>query len=133
MALVSLKAEDVLAREKQSETEQRAIIITHAPSVPKLTRAKARELNKTPVISLPLLNAETQQPEIAKLIQDELNSDEEDEDFTLQEEELPVIFVTFLEITVLHILLFAFSLTMGMTPLALGMWNLTLKLRYHRP
>uniref|UniRef100_A0A1A9ZY38 Uncharacterized protein n=1 Tax=Glossina pallidipes TaxID=7398 RepID=A0A1A9ZY38_GLOPL len=89
LALVTLKAEDELAREKQSETEQRAIIITHAPPIPKLTRAKARELNKTPVISLPLLNAETEQPEIAKLIQDELNSDEEDEDFTLQEEELP--------------------------------------------
>ncbi|KAI9576784.1 hypothetical protein GQX74_010766 [Glossina fuscipes] len=89
LALVTLKAEDELAREQQSETEQRALIITDMPSVPKLTRAKARELNKTPVISLPVLNAETEQPEIAKLIQDELNSDEEDEDFTLQEEELP--------------------------------------------
>uniref|UniRef100_A0A1A9X313 Uncharacterized protein n=1 Tax=Glossina brevipalpis TaxID=37001 RepID=A0A1A9X313_9MUSC len=89
LALVTLKAEDELAREKQNETEQRAIIITDTPSVQKLTRAKARELNKTPVISLPLLNVETGQPEIAKLIQDELNSDEEDEDFTLQEEDLP--------------------------------------------
>uniref|UniRef100_A0A1I8NTI6 Myb-like domain-containing protein n=1 Tax=Stomoxys calcitrans TaxID=35570 RepID=A0A1I8NTI6_STOCA len=85
LALITLKAEHELALEK-SEAEQRAIIITDTPSIPKLTRSKAKELNKQPVISLPkLLGAE--QTEIATLITDELNSDEEDEEYTFKEED----------------------------------------------
>lgn len=86
--MVTLKAEDELAREKE-QAEQRAIIITDTPSIPKLTRAKAKELNKQPVISLPkLLGAE--QTEIATLINEELNSDEEDEEYTFKEEDFVV-------------------------------------------
>ncbi|XP_073813487.1 gon-4 like protein muscle wasted [Musca autumnalis] len=85
LALITLKAEDELAREKL-EAEQRAIIITDTPSIPKLTRSKAKELKKQPTISLPkILSAE--QTEIASLINEELNSDEEDEEYTFKEED----------------------------------------------
>uniref|UniRef100_A0A034WK91 GON-4-like protein n=2 Tax=Bactrocera dorsalis TaxID=27457 RepID=A0A034WK91_BACDO len=85
LALVTLKAEDEIERERQ-ESEQPAIIITDTPSVPKLTRARARELNKTPGITLPVVN-EIKEPEIATLIQDELNSDEDDEEYVFKEED----------------------------------------------
>ncbi|XP_036330028.1 uncharacterized protein LOC118742223 [Rhagoletis pomonella] len=85
LALVTLKAEDEIARERQA-SEQPAIIITDTPSVPKLTRAKARELNKTAGITLSTLT-ENKEPEIAALIQDELNSDEDDEEYVFQEED----------------------------------------------
>ncbi|XP_075169020.1 gon-4 like protein muscle wasted [Haematobia irritans] len=85
LALVTLKAEHELAKEK-SEADQTAILITDTPSIPKLTRSKAKELNKQPVISLPkLLGA--QPTEIATLITEELNSDEEDEEYTFKEED----------------------------------------------
>uniref|UniRef100_A0A0A1X5X7 GON-4-like protein n=1 Tax=Zeugodacus cucurbitae TaxID=28588 RepID=A0A0A1X5X7_ZEUCU len=85
LALVTLKAEDEIARERR-ESEQPAIIITDTPSVPKLTRAKARELNKTPGITLSAIN-EIKAPEIATLIQDELHSDEDDEEYVFKEED----------------------------------------------
>ncbi|XP_065369524.1 uncharacterized protein mute [Calliphora vicina] len=85
LALVTLKAEDELAREKQTNEETRAILITENPSVPKLTRAKARELNKTPILKLPSINQED--PEIASLIKDDLRSDDEDEEYVFQEED----------------------------------------------
>ncbi|XP_030238913.1 uncharacterized protein LOC108655014 isoform X2 [Drosophila navojoa] len=95
LALVTLKAEDELAREKReaataNEEEQQqqrgAIIITETPSVPKLTRAKARELNRTPGITLPPLN-ETPLNEIEVLIREDLHSDEEDEEYTFKEDD----------------------------------------------
>ncbi|XP_023301038.2 uncharacterized protein LOC111683217 [Lucilia cuprina] len=84
LALVTLKAEDELAREKKSH-EERAILITENTSVPKLTRAKARELNKTPILKLPSLKVP--EPEIASLIKEDLHSDEEDEEYVFQEED----------------------------------------------
>lgn len=90
MALVTLKAEDELAREKR-EAEQRAIIITDTPSVPKLTRAKARELNRTPAIALPSLKESSSgATEIAALINNDLHSDEDDEEYTFKEEDFIV-------------------------------------------
>lgn len=85
---MTLKAEDEIARERQ-ESEQPAIIITDTPSVPKLTRAKARELNKTPGINLSSINDITK-PEIATLIQEELNSDEDDGEYVFKEEDFIV-------------------------------------------
>ncbi|XP_053966533.1 uncharacterized protein LOC128868456 [Anastrepha ludens] len=85
LALVTLQAEDEVARERE-ETEQPAIIITDTPSVPKLTRAKARELNKTPGITLSTSH-ESKEPEISALIQDELHSDEDDEEYVFKEED----------------------------------------------
>lgn len=86
LALVTINAENELAREKAA-----AVIITETPSVPKLTRAKARELNKTPMIPLaPLTDREA--TEISKLIDEDLNSDDEDEEYTFQEEDFVVIF-----------------------------------------
>ncbi|KAM7341508.1 gon-4 like protein muscle wasted isoform 2-T2 [Cochliomyia hominivorax] len=87
LALVTLKAEDALAKEQKKNEEQRAIIITETPSVPKLTRAKARELNKTPVIKLPSLKKQETEPEIAALIKEDLHSDEEDEEYVFKEED----------------------------------------------
>ncbi|XP_067626696.1 uncharacterized protein mute [Eurosta solidaginis] len=87
LALVTLQAEGELARERQDSNEQPAIIITDTPSVPKLTRAKARELNKTPGITLSPLNCESKEPEIASLIQEELHSDEDDEEYVFKEED----------------------------------------------
>lgn len=88
--MVTLKAEDALAKEQQENEEQRAIIITETPSIPKLTRAKARELNKTPIIQLPALKDPQPEPEIAALIKDDLHSDEEDEEYVFQEEDFVV-------------------------------------------
>lgn len=90
MALVTLKAEDELAKEKRKEEEQRAIIITETPSIPKLTRAKARELNKTPTVKLTPLK-DQEQHEIASLIKEDLHSDEDDEEYVFQEEDFVVI------------------------------------------
>ncbi|XP_034476357.1 uncharacterized protein LOC117783197 [Drosophila innubila] len=94
LALVTLKAEDELAREKreaeaQVEMQQQrgAIIITETPSVAKLTRAKARELNRTPGISLPPLNDTPVNNEIEALIREDLHSDEEDEEYTFKEDD----------------------------------------------
>nr|XP_016999537.2 uncharacterized protein LOC108059025 [Drosophila takahashii] len=92
LALVTLKAEDELAREKKQESAEQqkrgAIIITDTPSVPKLTRAKARELNCTPGISLPQLNeTPTDNEGIEALIREDLHSDEEDEEYTFKEED----------------------------------------------
>ncbi|XP_017079177.1 uncharacterized protein LOC108113172 [Drosophila eugracilis] len=91
LALVTLKAEDELARERLESVEQQkrsAIIITDTPSVPKLTRAKARELNCTPGISLPQLNETlTDNNNIEALIRADFHSDEEDEEYTFKEED----------------------------------------------
>ncbi|XP_022226226.2 uncharacterized protein LOC111076659 [Drosophila obscura] len=91
LALVTLKAEDELARERLESTEQQkrgAIIITDTPSVAKLTRAKARELNCTPSISLPSLNdSPVDANGIEALIRDDLHSDEEDEEYTFKEDD----------------------------------------------
>lgn len=96
LALVTLKAEDELAKEKreaatanEEEQQRGAIIITETPSVPKLTRAKARELNRTPGITLPPLN-ETPLNEIEVLIREDLHSDEEDEEYTFKEDDFHV-------------------------------------------
>lgn len=95
-----MKAEDELAREKL-KAEDRAIIITDTPSIPKLTRSKAKELKKQPIISLPkILSAE--QTEIASLINEELNSDEEDEEYTFKEEDFVVRF--FLDIRIISVI-----------------------------
>lgn len=97
LALVTLKAEDELAREKreaevlEEDQEQRgAIIITDTPSVGKLTRAKARELNRTPGITLPPLNNTPVNEEIEALIREDLHSDEEDEEYTFKEDDFHV-------------------------------------------
>ncbi|XP_055856678.1 uncharacterized protein LOC129919724 [Episyrphus balteatus] len=89
LAFITLKAEDELAREKEeAEKSQTAAVIVKDidPSIPKLTRAKARELNKPPMIALPSL-MEPQTSEIATLIQEDLHSDEEDEEYTFKEED----------------------------------------------
>lgn len=80
-----------MAREKQTNEETRAILITETPSVPKLTRAKARELNKTPILKLPSLNQE--EPEIASLIKDDLRSDDDDEEYVFQEEDFVIFYI----------------------------------------
>ncbi|ALC42813.1 mute [Drosophila busckii] len=95
LALVTLKAEDELAREKREREEEQeekqeqrgAIIITETPSVAKLTRAKARELNCTPGITLPPLNNTPVDNEVQVLINQELHSDEDDEEYAFKEED----------------------------------------------
>ncbi|KAH8298573.1 hypothetical protein KR044_012147, partial [Drosophila immigrans] len=98
LALVTLKAEDELAREKreaeaqeklhmQEQQQRGAIIITETPSVAKLTRAKARELNRTPGISLPPLKDSPVDNDIEALIREDLHSDEEDEEYTFKEDD----------------------------------------------
>lgn len=89
LAFITLKAEDELAREKEEaeKTQTAAVIVNKLdPSIPKLTRAKARELNKPPLIALPSL-MEPQTSEIATLIQEDLHSDDEDEEYTFKEED----------------------------------------------
>jgi len=97
LALVTLKAEDELAREKREaeakeelQQQRGAIIITETPSVAKLTRAKARELNRTPGITLPPLNDTPINNEIEALIRDDLHSDDEDEEYTFKEDDFHV-------------------------------------------
>ncbi|KAH8403651.1 hypothetical protein KR215_000428, partial [Drosophila sulfurigaster] len=97
LALVTLKAEDELAREKreaeaqeklqQQQPQRGAIIITETPSVAKLTRAKARELNRTPGITLPPLKDTAVDNDIEALIREDLHSDEEDEEYTFKEDD----------------------------------------------
>ncbi|XP_023037776.1 uncharacterized protein LOC6640489 [Drosophila willistoni] len=86
LALVTLKGEDDVAKQKVEQERRSAIIITDTPSVPKLTRAKARELNCTPNITLPPLN-ETPTDGLEALISQDLQSDEEDEEYTFKEDD----------------------------------------------
>lgn len=96
LALVTLKAEDEVAREKKKlepadQHKRGAIIITDTPSVPKLTRAKARELNCTSAISLaPLNETPTDADGIEALIREDLHSDEDDEEYTFKEDDFHV-------------------------------------------
>lgn len=84
-----------MAKEKQKTEEHTTIIITETPSIPKLTRAKARELNKTPILKLPALKTDQEsEPEIAALIKDDLHSDEDDEEYVFQEEDFVVLAYT---------------------------------------
>ncbi|XP_030383258.1 uncharacterized protein LOC115630741 [Scaptodrosophila lebanonensis] len=87
LALVSLKAEDEVAREKREAEKRGAIIITDTPSGEKLTRAKARELNRTPGIALPALSESPATNGIEVLIREDLHSDEEDEEYTFKEDD----------------------------------------------
>lgn len=57
----------------------------------KLTRSKARALNKKPMPIVPL-NEKEPEPEVAALICQELNSDEEDEEYCPREEDFVVFF-----------------------------------------
>ncbi|XP_017024733.1 uncharacterized protein mute [Drosophila kikkawai] len=91
LALVTLKAEDELAREKKLETADQqkrgAIIITDTPSVPKLTRAKARELNCATGILAHLNETPSDADGIEALIREDLHSDEDDEEYTFKEDD----------------------------------------------
>ncbi|XP_055374922.1 uncharacterized protein LOC129607773 [Condylostylus longicornis] len=55
-------------------------------STPKLTRAKAKALNKKPV-SLPSLNEIEPEPEVTALITEEMNTDDEDDEYEPKEED----------------------------------------------
>ncbi|EDV98476.1 GH23143 [Drosophila grimshawi] len=102
LALVTLKAEDEMARERheaakveqlqqqqqsQQQPQRGAIIITETPSVGKLTRAKARELNRNPGLNFPPLNEKPFTNEIEALIREDLHSDEDDEEYTFTNED----------------------------------------------
>lgn len=87
LAFITLKASTELTQEKKDK-EKHAFVITENPSVPNITRAKARELNKAQIIAFPTLGE--QQSEITSLIKDDLHSDEDDEEYMFQEEDFHV-------------------------------------------
>jgi hypothetical protein len=86
LALALLKAEEEDSIEKHEETtshcsdEEDKKSENEIPMTPKLTRLKAKQLNKK--LTLPELSLTTPQPneEVVKLIQEELKSDEEDDE-----------------------------------------------------
>lgn len=81
------------------EAEQTAIIITDTPpSVPKLTRSKARKLKENISLCHPLKSlTERNGDEIVSLIKDELHSDEDDEEYIVQDDDLVVRYDTLLK------------------------------------
>lgn len=96
MALITLDKDKEVQQHLTTETEHKtAIIITDTPpSVPKLTRFRARKLkeqfNRRPHTLTTSLK-ECERDGIASLIKDELHSDEDDDDeYVLQEEDLLV-------------------------------------------
>lgn len=92
MALITLD-KDKEVTHLTTETEHKAaIIITDTPpSVPKLTRSRARKLKEQANPQHPLTSLkECERNEVASLIKDELHSDEDDEEYVVQEEDLLV-------------------------------------------
>lgn len=97
LAIVKLREEE-LEREEQAEQQQRLMADRQQQAsadeavenhLPKLTRAKAKELNQVP---LPLVPVTPVQPndEVAALIHEELHSDDDDEEYQPAEDEFEV-------------------------------------------
>lgn len=93
LALITLDKENEATHLNHKAEHERAIIITDTPpSVPKLTRSRARSLKRRigrhhPITSL----SNHERGGIVSLIKDDLHSDEEDEEYVVHEEDLLVI------------------------------------------
>lgn len=92
MALVKIREEelDASCSSKVNNSEDDDDEDNVANSTPKLTRAKARALNKNPFPFIPTGNGLNAPPELVSLIQGELRSDDEDEEYRPGDEELHV-------------------------------------------
>lgn len=93
MAIVRLKEEE-LEREEQAQREQ--IIMANErqkiddKDLPKLTRAKAKELNQLPLELVPVKPIKPAGDELVALIREELHSDDDDEEYEPAEDDLEV-------------------------------------------
>lgn len=96
MALVKLK-EEKLEREEQEKLRKNAtsdISTEHTDNetmddidmIPKMTRAKAKALNKYPFPLAPITHSESDS-EVVALIREELHSDDDDEEYQPGEDE----------------------------------------------
>lgn len=98
LAIVKLREEE-LEREERAQKEQTlmterqqqlaAVDEADASDSPKLTRAKAKELNQVPQRLMPVTHSEPNE-EVAALIHDELHSDDDDEEYQPAEEDFEV-------------------------------------------
>lgn len=103
LAIVKLKEEALEKQEKASKdtrlsTESIAntsrdsvndVIDDSGNAVPKLTRAKAKELNKFPLPVAPIKHTEPAS-EVVALIREELHSDDDDEEYQPGEDDIEV-------------------------------------------
>lgn len=104
LAVVKLKAEDLERRENTMKDPITAINISAEESknidndndideledaVPKLTRAKAKALNKFPLPVAPLKHSEPDS-EVVALIREELHSDDDDDEYQPGEDDIEV-------------------------------------------
>lgn len=98
LAVVKLKAEDLERRELAMKDPITAINISAEESnnkyddeeaVPKLTRAKAKALNKYPLPVAPLQHSEPDS-EVVALIREELHSDDDDDEYQPGEDDIEV-------------------------------------------
>jgi len=91
LALSLLKAEEESKKERNDteSEEEDCKSETDAPSTPKLTRFKAKQLNKDALPMVSLKAAPEACDEMVSLIQSELKSDDEDEEYQPGEDEIP--------------------------------------------
>lgn len=92
LAIVKLKEEELEKIEQESKKlrhEMDLKMIEDDPSVPKLTRAKAKELNKYPLPVAPLKETPPDS-EVVALIREEMRSDDEDEEYQPGDDDIEV-------------------------------------------
>lgn len=87
LAIVKLKEEELerLERTRMEDEEK----MDEEESMPKLTRAKAKALNRYPLPVAPIKETPTDS-EVVALIREELRSDDEDEEYRPGDEEIEV-------------------------------------------
>lgn len=110
LAIVKLKEEELERRERAMKTSksnttddsvitnENTEIASSEDAVPKLTRSKAKALNKYPLPLQPFKHSEPDS-EVVALIHEELHSDDDDEEYQPGEDDIEVI----------EIMIFAYS------------------------
>lgn len=95
LAIVKLKEEELERQEQamrgaKSVNETASNLITMEKTAPKLTRAKAKALNRYPLpVALPFKHSEPDS-EVVALIREELHSDDDDEEYQPGEDDVEV-------------------------------------------
>lgn len=89
LAHVKIKEEELERLEKENNEKMKLNAEDDSTTMPKLTRAKAKALNKLPLPVAPI-KGQPADAEVVALIQDELRSDDEDEEYKPESEEIEV-------------------------------------------
>lgn len=116
LAIVKLKEEELERQEQAMKDSTKTVneiastisnsknsleLVTMEKAAPKLTRAKAKALNKYPLPVAPLKHSEPDS-EVVALIREELHSDDDDEEYQPEDDDVEVNMITVV-ICIMHI------------------------------